>query len=97
VAKEIGGFSWKTLELGIAIVEPGNASQLKTGDWRSSRPETDKAVCVKCGQCFLFCPDSVYSQDEDGYFVQNYYYCKGCGICAHECPAQAIKMVQEGD
>ncbi|MBC8520989.1 MAG: 4Fe-4S binding protein, partial [Methanomicrobia archaeon] len=23
------------------------------------------------------------------------YYCKGCGICAHECPRGVIKMVEE--
>ncbi|MFP3483271.1 MAG: 4Fe-4S binding protein, partial [Caldivirga sp.] len=25
----------------------------------------------------------------------NYDYCKGCGICANECPVKAIKMVPE--
>jgi 2-oxoisovalerate ferredoxin oxidoreductase delta subunit len=25
----------------------------------------------------------------------NYDYCKGCGICAHECPTKAITMVEE--
>jgi pyruvate ferredoxin oxidoreductase delta subunit len=29
--------------------------------------------------------------------VIDYEYCKGCGICAEECPADAIKMVEEGD
>ncbi|MCK4728041.1 MAG: 4Fe-4S binding protein, partial [Desulfobacterales bacterium] len=24
-------------------------------------------------------------------------YCKGCGICAHECPKDAITMVMEGE
>jgi pyruvate ferredoxin oxidoreductase delta subunit len=24
-------------------------------------------------------------------------YCKGCGICAEECPAKAITMVDEVD
>jgi Pyruvate/2-oxoacid:ferredoxin oxidoreductase delta subunit len=26
----------------------------------------------------------------------NYDYCKGCGICAHECPLKIIKMEREG-
>jgi pyruvate ferredoxin oxidoreductase delta subunit len=25
----------------------------------------------------------------------NLDYCKGCGICAHECPSKAISMVRE--
>jgi len=24
-------------------------------------------------------------------------YCKGCGVCAEECPAKAITMVREGE
>jgi pyruvate ferredoxin oxidoreductase delta subunit len=27
--------------------------------------------------------------------IINYDYCKGCGICAEECPADAIRMVDE--
>jgi Pyruvate/2-oxoacid:ferredoxin oxidoreductase delta subunit len=26
----------------------------------------------------------------------DYDYCKGCGVCANECPAKAITMVEEG-
>ena len=97
MAKETGLMSWKKLELGAAIVTPGNAGELKTGDWRSAYPSTDQELCIQCGQCYLFCPDGVYSKDEQGYYQQNYYYCKGCGICARECPAKAISMAQEGD
>jgi len=25
----------------------------------------------------------------------DYDYCKGCGICANECPKKAIEMVEE--
>jgi pyruvate ferredoxin oxidoreductase delta subunit len=32
---------------------------------------------------------------EDGGYVINYSYCKGCGICGEECPKGAIKMVEE--
>ena len=41
MAKETGMVSWKDLALGCAIVKPGSSAELKTGDWRSERPETD--------------------------------------------------------
>ncbi|MBW1982695.1 MAG: 4Fe-4S binding protein [Deltaproteobacteria bacterium] len=87
--------SWKELELGCTIVEPGSSSKLKTGDWRSQRPVTDYEKCVKCGMCYIFCPDMVYKPNKMGFFQADYYYCKGCGICARECPAEAITMVEE--
>jgi pyruvate ferredoxin oxidoreductase delta subunit len=37
----------------------------------------------------------VYSPKPDGFYEANMYYCKGCGICAKECPADAITMVEE--
>jgi pyruvate ferredoxin oxidoreductase delta subunit len=27
----------------------------------------------------------------------DYEYCKGCGICAEECPSKAISMKEESD
>ncbi|MEJ5300764.1 MAG: 4Fe-4S binding protein [Thermodesulforhabdaceae bacterium] len=96
MAKELGLHSWRELALGAAILKPGSASELKTGDWRSSRPVVDYEKCVKCGRCYILCPDMVYSLKEDGYYELNYYYCKGCGICAHECPKDAIEMIEEG-
>ncbi|SFM51762.1 pyruvate synthase subunit PorD [Thermodesulforhabdus norvegica] len=96
MAKETGICSWKELALGAAIVTPGNASELKTGDWRSMRPVVDYEKCIKCGRCYILCPDMVYTPRDDGYYELNYYYCKGCGICANECPKDAIEMVEEG-
>lgn len=95
MAKETGIVSWKELALGCTLTEPGTAAQLKTGDWRSKRPVTNYELCNKCGQCYIFCPDMVYSRTAEGYYEANYYYCKGCGICARECPKDAIQMVEE--
>jgi len=86
---------WKTITFGCHILEPGNSAEFRTGDWRSQRPVTDKEECIKCGLCWIYCPDMAYDQNEEGYFEVNLEYCKGCGICAHECPKDAITMVPE--
>ena len=94
VAEEL---TWRDLELGCAVAEPGSASEYKTGDWRARRPNWDFAKCTKCALCYVYCPDAAIQQREDGYFVANLYYCKGCGICAQECPTVAITMTEEGE
>jgi len=87
--------TWKDLEIGFIVTEPGNASQYKTGDWRSQRPIIDKEKCNKCTLCSIYCPEGCIEQTDEGYFEANLFYCKGCGICATECPKKAITMVEE--
>ena len=87
--------TWKDLEIGSIVTEPGNASQYKTGDWRSQRPTYDFNKCIKCGICSIFCPEGCVELNEEGYLEANLFYCKGCGICARECWTQAITMVDE--
>jgi Pyruvate/2-oxoacid:ferredoxin oxidoreductase delta subunit len=42
------------------------------------------------------CPDNAVIKPTNGEgFRINYEYCKGCGICAAECPCGAIDMVPE--
>ncbi len=93
--KDTALISWKEVPFGCYILEPGNSVQFKTGDWRSFRPVLDKEKCVKCGQCYIMCPDMTYTQDEEGYYIVDLTYCKGCGICASVCPKGAITMVVE--
>jgi pyruvate ferredoxin oxidoreductase delta subunit len=97
LAKSEDQLTWKDLEIGCAVSEAGNASQYKTGDWRSLRPVVDKTHCIRCGVCYIFCPDMAICRDEEGYFEGDLYYCKGCGICAQECPTRCISMVEEGE
>ena len=52
--------------------------------------------CFDCDNCYGVCPDnSVIKLGPGKRFAFNYDYCKGCGICAAECPCGAIKMVPE--
>ena len=87
--------TWKDLEIGLIVTEPGNASQYRTGDWRSQRPTYDFNKCIKCGICSIFCPEGCIKQNDEGHFEADLYYCKGCGICARECPTKVITMVEE--
>ena len=48
-------------------------------------------VCNACDNCWLFCPDIAISR-KNGVYVVNLDYCKGCGICVHECPRDAIHL-----
>ena len=95
MTKPEGTITWKDLEIGARVTEPGNASEYKTGDWRSQRPILDKQKCIKCGVCYIFCPEGCIQQNAEGYFEADLFYCKGCGICATECWPQAITIVAE--
>ncbi len=95
MAKKENELTWMDIEVGAIVTEPGNASQYRTGDWRSQKPVYDFDRCIKCGLCQLFCPEGCIQQNDEGYFVADLYYCKGCGICARECPALVIKMEEE--
>jgi len=85
---------WNELLVGCAVTDVGNTKRFCTGDWKSEHPEWNNAVCIKCGICSLYCPEACISQQNDGYFRSNPFYCKGCGICAQECWTKAIKMVE---
>ncbi len=52
--------------------------------------------CFECDNCYGVCPDNAVIKLGPGRrFMIDYDYCKGCGLCAAECPAGAITMVPE--
>lgn len=64
-----------------------------TGDWKTYKPIINPEKCTHCLLCVLFCPDGAINwkpEIENIDFDLN--YCKGCGICANECPTKAIEM-----
>ena len=52
--------------------------------------------CFECDNCYGVCPDNVIEKlgPGRGYKI-DYEFCKGCGICANECPCGAIDMKKE--
>jgi pyruvate ferredoxin oxidoreductase delta subunit len=87
--------TWQDIEVGAIATEPGSADRYKSGDWRSRRPTYDFSKCIKCALCQTYCPEGCIHQKEDGTYEADLYYCKGCGICAKECPKKVITMVEE--
>ncbi|MFW9848847.1 MAG: 4Fe-4S dicluster-binding protein [Candidatus Thorarchaeota archaeon] len=85
------------------IIEPGNAKKYLTGGWRAKKPIINEEDCLwikngTCGLCWIYCPDNaVRLIEKDGKYSYeyDYDYCKGCGICANECPANCIHMEDE--
>ncbi len=86
---------WKELEIGAVITEPGSSAEYRTGEWRSWRPVFEQSKCVNCMLCWVFCPDSSIVVKEQKMVGVDYDHCKGCGICAHECPTDALEMNPE--
>ncbi len=56
--------------------------------------------CLACDNCFTLCPDSAVlktreAASDGSHYVFDYQHCKGCGLCANECPCGFIEMVAE--
>ncbi len=66
----------------------------ETGLWRILRPTTDPRKCRRCALCWMLCPSGA-RRDMSTHFDIDLSVCKGCGICARECFAGAIIMVDE--
>jgi pyruvate ferredoxin oxidoreductase delta subunit len=64
----------------------------ETGTWRTRRPVLLPEKCTGCLLCWLYCPEGVIAKADRAIDLN---YCKGCGICARECPVHAIEMVKE--
>jgi heterodisulfide reductase subunit A len=60
-----------------------------------ARVEGDK--CAACLICFRICPFDVPFINADGYSEIDPAKCHGCGLCAAECPAGAIQLMQYED
>jgi pyruvate ferredoxin oxidoreductase delta subunit len=86
---------WKDLPIGTQITKAGSSEDFKTGDWRTEKPVVDFEKCIHCLICWIYCPDSSIEVRDGKLAGIIYDFCKGCGICAEECPKDAIIMESE--
>jgi len=70
------------------------------GGWEEGQTRTEAGRCFNCGvctgcdNCLVFCPDLAIRRNQTPYAYDVLdQYCKGCGICARECPRHVIRMV----
>jgi 2-oxoacid:acceptor oxidoreductase delta subunit (pyruvate/2-ketoisovalerate family) len=86
---------WRECTPAGLVLEPGNAIEYETGTWRSFRPIIDMEKCTHCMFCWIFCPDGSIMVKDSKVIGVDLKHCKGCGICAQECPRKAITMIEE--
>lgn len=91
---------WHELTPGAVVLEAGSSRKFKTGSWRAYRPVWNEENCIQCLFCWAYCPDMSIKVEDGKRGEFDLDYCKGCGICALECPGKkgnkAIEMVEEG-
>jgi len=77
---------WREASPGGVVTTPGNSVAYITGTWRAMRPVRDLDQCTQCLICWIVCPDASITVKDGKVAGFDYDHCKGCGICAQECP-----------
>lgn len=53
-------------------------------------------LCFSCNNCLMYCPDNAVNYSSAaGRYEFDYDFCKGCGLCARECPCHYIQLTLE--
>jgi len=53
-------------------------------------------LCFDCGNCYMYCPDNaVKISPATRKYEFDLDFCKGCGLCAKECPCHYIQLTLE--
>ena len=98
--------SMDKLSIGCVALPAGSLTY-KTGAWRTMRPLYKHDTCIGCRACVMVCPEGcIFENPQEKHLcektkreVANFDfdpdYCKGCGMCANECPVTDIDMVPE--
>lgn len=86
--------SWKEISIAAVCWKP--STETLTGDWKTYMPVRNPEKCTRCLLCAIYCPDGAIKWNGEKSDIEfNLDYCKGCGICANECPVKAIDMKLE--
>ena len=84
--------SWAEAEVAASRVKTllGSAEAV-----RPVRATIDRGKCTICLTCARFCPHGAIGWDNRAQVLPA--ACQGCGICAAECPMEAIQLVEASD
>lgn len=92
----------KTIQPTLDMIRRRTTFEEVTGGLDESNALFEARRCLSCGNCFEcdncygVCPDNAVLKLGAGKrFEFKYDFCKGCGLCAAECPCGAIVMVPE--
>lgn len=90
--------TWKDLAIG-GVIESGTSEHFHTGDWRSKVPVWQEKNCIQCMNCWAICPDHAIKVKAGKRAEYDYDFCKGCGVCAEECPitTKTINAIAKAD
>jgi 2-oxoacid:acceptor oxidoreductase delta subunit (pyruvate/2-ketoisovalerate family) len=89
--------TWREMPLGGIIFEAGSSQHYETGSWRTYKPVFEAGRCVHCLRCWILCPDSAVLVADGRVVGFDDEHCKGCGICARECPPKCHAITMELD
>jgi NADPH-dependent glutamate synthase beta subunit-like oxidoreductase len=94
----------KTVQPELELVRRQSTFDEVVGSLDGSNALFEARRCLSCGNCFAcdncygVCPDNAVIKTGPGApyaYEVDYDYCKGCGMCAEECPCGAIQMEPE--
>jgi len=83
------------------VPDPRTFDEVVAGlGWPQAMAEAQRCftcgACTACDNCYVFCPDAaIVPNRATGAYEVDLTHCKGCGICATECPRGAIVLRPE--